>query len=128
MPPDIRIWISSFQGHARYSGRSNPRYAKSITDPAPLNDLDVFTQTYVIGHLVFKVLSSRFNSIFHRGLRVELPKQTPYWTEASQQIWPIEVDTITWPAKYLGPRTIESFVDRWFGPTPITLITGPRIL
>jgi hypothetical protein len=35
---------------------------------------------------------------------------------------------MTWPAKYLGPHTIESFVDRWFGPTPITLITGPRIL
>ena len=128
IPPDIRIWISSFQGHVRYSGRSNPRYAKSITDPVPLNDLDVFTHTYVIGHLVFQVLSSRFNSILHRGLRVGLPKQTPYWTEASQQIWPIEVDIITWPAKYLGPHTIESFVDRWFGPTPITLITGPRIL
>ena len=90
--------------------------------------LDVFTHTYVIGHLVFQVLSSRLNSILHRGLWVELPKQTPYWTEASQQIWPIEVETITWPAKYLGPHTIESFVDRWFGPTPITLITGPRIL
>jgi hypothetical protein len=35
---------------------------------------------------------------------------------------------MTWPAKYLGPHTVESFADRWFGPTPITLITSPRIL
>ena len=53
LPPDIRVWVSLFQGHARYSGRSNPRYAKSTTDSAPLDDLDIFTHTYVIGQLVF---------------------------------------------------------------------------
>ena len=79
IPPDMRIWISSFQGHARYSGRSNPRYAKSTNDPAPLNDLDIFTHTYVIGHLVFQVLADRFNSILNRGLRIELPKQAEVW-------------------------------------------------
>lgn len=128
IPPDIRIWISSFQGHARYSGRSNPRYAKSTNDPAPLNDLDIFTHTYVIGHLVFQVLAYRFNTILNRGLRIELPKQADVWDQASQQIWPLEAGTITWPAKYLGPRTIELFVDRWFGQIPITLIRVPHVL
>jgi hypothetical protein len=128
IPPDIRIWMSSFQGYARYSGRSNPRYAKSTNDPAPLNDLDIFTHTYVIGHLVFQVLAYRFNSILNRGLRIELPKQAGVWDQASQQIWPIEAGTITWPAKYLGPRTIELFVDRWFGQIPITLIRAPHVL
>ena len=69
IPANVRIWISSFQGQSRYSGRSNPRYAKSTNDPPPLNDLDVFTHTYVIGHLVFQVLSSPFNSILNRGSR-----------------------------------------------------------
>jgi hypothetical protein len=124
LPSDIRIWVSSFQGHARYSGRSNPRYAKSTNDPAPLDDIDIFTHTYVVGHLVFQVLAYRFNSILNRGLRIELPKQTEVWNQACQQIWPTEASTIIWPAKYLGPRTIEAFVDRWFGQIPITLISG----
>ena len=128
IPRDIRIWISSFQGQARYSGRSNPRYAKSTSDPAPLNDLDVFAHTYVIGRLVFQVLAYRFNSILNRGLRIELPKQAGVWDQASQQIWPIEAGTINWPAKYLGPGTIELFVDRWFGQIPITLIRAPHVL
>jgi hypothetical protein len=128
IPADIRIWISSFQGHARYSGRSNPRYAKSTNDRAPLNDLDIFTHTYVIGHLVFQVLAYRFNSILNRGLRIELPKQAEVWVPASQQIWPIEAGTIAWPTKYLGPRTTDLFVDRWFGEIPITLICAPHIL
>lgn len=127
IPPDICIWISSFQGHARYSGRSNPRYAKSTDDPAPLNDLDIFTHTYVMGHLVFQVLAYRFNSILNRGLRIELPKQVSVWEQASQQIWPIKTN-INWPAKYLGSQTIELFVDRWFGQMPITLIRGPHVL
>jgi hypothetical protein len=115
LPANVRIWISSFQGQSRYSGRSNPRYAKSTNDPPPLNDLDVFTHTYVIGHLVFQVLSSRFNSILNRGRWVELPEQDHYWNPASQQIWPILQDTIAWPTRYLGPSTIDQFVDRWFG-------------
>ena len=127
IPANVRIWISSFQGQSRYSGRSNPRYAKSTNDPPPLNDLDVFTHTYVIGHLVFQVLSSRFNSILNRGRWVELPEQDHYWNPASQQIWPVQRDTVTWPTKYLGPNTIEPFVDRWFGRIPVTLITGPQV-
>jgi hypothetical protein len=127
LPANVRIWISSFQGQSRHSGRSNPRYAKSTNDPPPLNDLDVFTHTYVIGHLVFQVLSSRFNSILNRGRWVELPEQDHYWDPASQQIWPIQQDTITWPTKYLGPDTIDQFVDRWFGRIPVTLITGPKL-
>lgn len=128
LPANVRIWISSFQGQSRYSGRSNPRYAKSTNDPPPLNDLDVFTHTYVIGHLVFQVLSSRFNSILNRGRWVELPEQDHYWDPASQQIWPILQDTIAWPTKYLGPSTIDQFVDRWFGRIPVTLVTGPKVL
>jgi hypothetical protein len=128
IPANVRIWVSSFRGQSRYSGRSNPRYAKSTDDPPPLNDLDVFTHTYVIGHLVFQVLSSRFNSVLNRGRWVELPEQDHYWSSASQQIWPVQRDTITWPTKYLGPNTIEPFVDRWFGRIPVTLITGPQAL
>jgi hypothetical protein len=124
VPPDIRIWLSSFRGHARYSGRSNPRYAKSTTDPAPLDDLNIYTHTYVVGHLVFQVLAYRFNNLFNRGIKVALPKQTEYWKEACQQIWPIETDTITWPLKYLGPQTIEMFADRWFGQLHVTLESG----
>jgi hypothetical protein len=128
IPANVRIWVSSFQGQSPYSGRSNPRYAKSTIDPPPLNDLDVFTHTYVIGHLVFQVLSSRFNSILNRGRWVELSEQDHYWNPASQQIWPIQRDAISWPIKYLGPRTIETFVDRWFGRIPLTLKTGPQAL
>ena len=120
IPANVRIWISSFQGQSRYSGRSNPRYAKSTNDPPPLNDLNAFTHTYVIGHLVFQVLSSRFNSILNRGRWVQLPEQDDRtWNPASQQIWPSPTSTITWPTKYLGPNTIEPFVDRWFGRIPL---------
>jgi len=128
LPSDICIWVSSFQGHARYSGRSNPRYAKSTTGPAPLDDLDIYTHTYVVGQLVFQVLAYRFNSIFNRALKIELPKQAEVWSQACQQIWPLETETITWPAKYLGRRTVEPFVDRWFGKIPVTLVRGPLIL
>ncbi len=128
LPPDIRIWVSSFQGHARYSGRSNPRYARTTADPPPFNDLDIYTHTYVVGHLVFQVLAYRFNSIFNRALKIELPKQAEVWSQACQQIWPIETETINWPAKYLGPRAIELFVDRWFGKIPVVLVRPPRVL
>jgi len=128
IPPDTRIWLSAFQGQSRHSGHSNPRHTKSTDDPAPLNDLDFYSHTLVMGHLVFQVLSSRFNNILNRGRRVQLPEQTQYWTPASQQIWPIETETISWPTKYLGPATIDSFVDRWFGRIPITLVTGPHPL
>jgi len=121
VPPEVRIWISSFQGRARYSGRSNPRYARSDTDPAPLNDLDIYTHTYVVGHLVFQVLACRFRDLFNRGVRVELPKQSAFWEPACQQIWPIETEIITWPLQYLGSDTIEHFVERWFGKIQVTL-------
>ena len=63
---------------------------------------DIFTHTYVIGHVVYQDLAYRFNSILNRGLRIELPKQTGVWDQASRQIWPIEAGRITWPAEYLG--------------------------
>jgi|HubBroStandDraft_6_1064221.scaffolds.fasta_scaffold00052_50 hypothetical protein len=115
VPPDVRIWISAFQGRARFSGLSNLRYARSTNDPPPLNDLDVYSYTYAAGHLVLQLLAYRWNSVANRGMRVEFPEQPAYWAKACQRIWPTPNDPITWPLKYIGQNMIDAFVDRWFG-------------
>lgn len=128
VPPDLRIWISSFRGRSRFSGLSDPRYAKSTTDPAPLNDLDIFSHTYVAGHLALQLMAYRWNSIANRGRQIELPEQPKNWGQACQQIWPLPLDAITWPLKYIGQNTIDAFVNRWFGRIQVVLVNGPRVL
>ena len=128
IPQNIRIFDFSFSGATHQCrGRSNPpATAKSTNDPAPLNDLDIFTHTYVIGHLVFQVLAYRFDSFRIVGSGVSFP--------AAKVSGPGRHRSGRWRAvQSPGPRSISARAPSISSSIngseiPITLICAPHIL
>jgi|SRR5579859_359349 len=107
----LKMWIGAFQGKFLYSGKFVP----AILSPnGPLEGVEYFTFTYVIGHLVLQLCASRWKNVLHRGFPPVTLRPNAYWDQATIQFWPRDGFPVSWPPpKYLNDERMEEFVNRF---------------
>jgi hypothetical protein len=112
LPLGVQIWLSWFRGRKRFSTFvwSNSLIIKS----GVFNGFNIYTFTYVVGHLVFQLTYPRWTKATIID-RPSLPfiTQAEIWDVTSIPIWP-HVATAEWPrAKYLDSQGLKEFQCRF---------------
>lgn len=120
IPDRVKMWIAAFQGPARYAFHSN-FHIVSTTTPGPLDGMEFFTYTYIVGNLALQLLAPRWKDILHRGRPLVNLVPNVYWNPATIQFWPFPTTTSWPPEKYLGDSVIEQFINRFQAPINIPI-------
>ena len=121
IPAGVQIWMAAFQGDYRYSGKCTTAIL-TPNAPGPIDGIEFFTSTYVVGHLVLQTLALRWAHLHQ--LATSLPDITPGtdWNPATVQLWPDSSFPISWPPpKYLGENIIQRFIDRFNVPMHVSV-------
>ena len=113
IPPEVQMWIAAFQGAHRYSGKFTTSLL-APSEPGPLDGIEFYSLTYVIGHLVLQTLAPRWTQIRDRARPLPLLEPGTDWRPAALQFLPESGSSLEWPPpKYLGDNTIQGFMDRF---------------
>jgi hypothetical protein len=121
IPAEVQMWIAAYQGDSRYSGRCTTAIL-TPTSPGPIDGIEFYIFTYVVGRLVVQTHASRWTRIDQRARL--LPDVTPGgdWSAAAVRFWPDNGIPVNWPPpKYLGDKDniIERFINRFKAPTHV---------
>jgi hypothetical protein len=121
IPAEVQMWIAAYQGDSRYSGRCTTAIL-TPTSPGPIDGIEFYIFTYVVGRLVVQTHASRWTRIDQRAR--PLPDVTPggNWSAAAVPFWPDNGIPVNWPPpKYLGDKDniIERFINRFKVPTHV---------
>jgi hypothetical protein len=113
VPTNIQMWLAAYQGIHRFGGKFNTAFL-TPNEPSPITEIEFYSFTYVIGHLVLQTLGARWVQIEQRGKPVPLLQPNFYWDPAVVRFWPNVPPPVAWPpAKYLGDDTIDNFIARF---------------
>jgi hypothetical protein len=113
IPPLVKMWFAAYQGSSRYAFHSNFHIVSRDT-PGPLQGMEFFSYTYILGQLTLQLLAPRWKDILHRGRPLVTLFPNAFWQPATVQFWPCAGDILLWPPeKYLGDSMIEKFTNRF---------------
>ncbi len=70
IPSEVQMWIAAFQGAYRYSGKFTTSLL-APSEPGPLEGIEFYSHTYVIGHLVLQTLAPGWKRVHDRAPRSE---------------------------------------------------------
>lgn len=124
VPPLTKVWFAAHAGAARYTFHSNINIV-SASAPGPLQGMEFFCYTYIVGRLVLQLLSPRWENVLDRVKPLVSLNPHPRWEPAASLFWPYRraVLPCSWPPNsYFGDDTIEQFFYRFHVPVkmPIT--------
>jgi hypothetical protein len=108
----LRMWIGAFQGKALHSTKASPMLLSSSAPP--LQGMQYFAFTYVVGKIVLQLCAGRWKNVHHRGGSIiPMLAPDPYWDQAAIKFWPYTAP-IEWPPpKHFGDDTIQQFINRF---------------
>lgn len=113
IPSHVKMWFAAFQGTSRYSFHSN-FYIVSTSEPGPLEGMEFFCYTYVLGNLALQLLAPRWKYVGHRDWPLVSLIPNRCWDLAAIQFWPLPDQAPLWPPeKYIGDRTFDQFIYRF---------------
>jgi len=116
IPPNVRMWIASYQGERRFGGR----FHNAILTPneaSILDGIEYYVFNYVVGHLVLQMHAVRWRD--GRRAFAPVPKPDPYWDPAVIQFWPYS-EPVSWPPKKrIGDNTLETLMNRFSLPISV---------
>jgi hypothetical protein len=102
---------------ARYTFVSN--FYRVVPNGSPLEGLEFFCYTYILGFLVLQFVTPRWQDVSDRPLIPLVPNK--YWLPAAIKFWPYEGEILWPPEKYLGGNVIEHFINRFNAPISVPL-------
>jgi len=113
IPSEVQMWIAAFQGAYRYSGKFTTSLL-APSEPGPLEGIEFYSHTYVIGHLVLQTLAPGWKRVHDRVRPLPTLEPGTDWLPAAIQFLPENGSALEWPPpKYLGDSTIQRFMDRF---------------
>ena len=113
IPSEVQMWIAAFQGACRYSGKFTTSLL-APSEPGPLEGIEFYSHTYVIGHLVLQTLAPGWKRVHDRVRPLPTLEPGTDWLPAAIQFLPENGSALEWPPpKYLGDSTIQRFMDRF---------------
>jgi hypothetical protein len=113
LPDMARVWFAAHHGSARRTFRSNFNIA-SVSDRNPLQGMEFFCYTYIVGNLVLQLLAPRWKDVCDRNKPLVTLIPDSYWDPAVTKFWPYPSEAISWPPeKLLGDHVVEQFIYRF---------------
>lgn len=120
IPFFVKVWFAAYQGNSPYAFHGSISLAEATF--GPLEGMEFFCYTYVLGPLVLQLLAPRWKDIRRRSLPLVTLTPNKRWQRAAIQFWPYIRQALSWPPQlYLGDDMIKQFFNRFQAPINVPL-------